>query len=197
MNYQKIYDDIILNAQNLNRTRKDGTYYESHHIIPKCLGGLDEEINRVLLTSKEHFLCHKLLTYIYTKNRKIACAFHFMASNGRHKNSARDYEYAIELVRSLPVSQETIDKHKLSVPILKGKTYIEVFGEKRAKEIQLTKSKAGKNIIFTEERNKNVSLGLKSKPIMQCPYCHKYMNNSNGAFKRHHGDNCKMNIQQF
>lgn len=192
MNHQKIYDNIILNAKNCNRTREDKIYYENHHIIPKCLEGVDEEFNRVLLTSKEHFLCHKLLTYIYPQNRKIACAFHYMAFNGKHLVSLREYEYAIKLVKSIPVSEDTIKKHKESIPVLKGKTYEEVFGEERAKEIKIKKSNSGKNVVLTKERNKNVSSGLKSKPEICCPYCNKIMNNSNGAFTKYHGINCDL-----
>jgi hypothetical protein len=39
MNYQKIYNQIIERAQN----RILEGYVEKHHIIPKCLGGLDNK----------------------------------------------------------------------------------------------------------------------------------------------------------
>lgn len=91
MNYQKIYNSIIQKAKSENRVKlrknkADFIYYENHHIIPKCLGGTDNKENLVLLTAKEHFLCHKLLTRIYEGNRKIACAYHKM-SFGKIQNS--------------------------------------------------------------------------------------------------------------
>lgn len=55
--YTKWYYNIINNAKNENRSKKQGIYYESHHIIPKSFGGIEE----VLLTAKEHFICHLLL----------------------------------------------------------------------------------------------------------------------------------------
>ena len=70
MDHRKIYDSIIEKARNENRIRKSyserkkenfvSQYYENHHIIPKCLGGSDKNENRVLLTAREHFVCHKL-----------------------------------------------------------------------------------------------------------------------------------------
>ena len=74
MDYQDIYDKIILNAQYKNRTKKDGIVYENHHIIPKCVGGIDARHNTVLLTPKEHFICHKLLCFIYNSD-KLKFAF--------------------------------------------------------------------------------------------------------------------------
>jgi hypothetical protein len=119
MNYIKIYNDIIKISKLKNRKKlykKDPfyIYYEKHHIFPRCLGGNDEESNLVLLTAKEHFIAHKLLTYIYPNNRKIACAFHRMTYGKKLgiNISSRDYKYAIELIRSIPVLLST--KKKLS-----------------------------------------------------------------------------------
>ena len=102
MNYQRIYDAIIEKARLENRKKRNGTYYESHHIIPKCLGGSDEEYNRVLLTAKEHYVCHKLLIKIYPDNYHIELAFVMMALNistthQRINLSSRDFQYAREL----------------------------------------------------------------------------------------------------
>lgn len=43
----------------------DGTYTETHHIVPRCLGGTDEADNLVELTAEEHLCAHLLLTRIY------------------------------------------------------------------------------------------------------------------------------------
>jgi Straboviridae homing endonuclease len=99
MNHLKYYEFIIKQAKSVNRKKSQGIYYENHHIIPRCLGGLDVKENLVLLTAKEHFVCHKLLTYIYPKNRKIALAYHRMAFSKKcYEASARDYAYARELL---------------------------------------------------------------------------------------------------
>lgn len=62
MNYQRIYNDIVESAK--NRSNAEG-YYEKHHIVPKCMGGTNQKDNIVLLTAKEHFICHKLLVRIF------------------------------------------------------------------------------------------------------------------------------------
>lgn len=81
MNYKRIYKNIIQKAKLENRQKDNGTYYESHHIIPECLfkkrkrngisgfieGSPDDKNNKVLLTAREHFICHVLLYKIFSK----------------------------------------------------------------------------------------------------------------------------------
>ena len=114
MDHQKIYDNIILNAKFQNRIKHREIYYEEHHIVPKCLGGEEEKENKVLLTAREHFVVHKLLTYIYKGHRGIALAFHRMAfsKNIGYVVSSRDYAYAMEIFRNTPISELTRQKHR-------------------------------------------------------------------------------------
>ena len=58
--YTKIYFNIINKAKKLIRNKNE-EYYENHHIIPKSLEGKNTKENMVLLTYKEHFICHLLL----------------------------------------------------------------------------------------------------------------------------------------
>jgi len=60
--YEKWYAAITERAK--HRTI-DG-YKESHHIIPHSLGGSNDPSNLVDLTAREHFICHWLLTKMYT-----------------------------------------------------------------------------------------------------------------------------------
>jgi hypothetical protein len=59
--YEKWYTAITDRA----RTRTVIGYTESHHVIPRSLGGSDDADNLVDLTAREHFVCHWLLTKIY------------------------------------------------------------------------------------------------------------------------------------
>jgi hypothetical protein len=79
MNYSKIYDEIINNAKSTNRIKSKNLYFENHHIIPKSIYGTNDKINLVLLTAKEHFVCHHLLTKIYD-NAKLKFAFWSMCN---------------------------------------------------------------------------------------------------------------------
>ena len=56
--YTRWYNSIINSASH----RTINGYVEKHHIIPKCIGGLDNPENLVKLTAREHFICHWLLT---------------------------------------------------------------------------------------------------------------------------------------
>lgn len=58
--YTKWYNQII--AQARSRILPKNIYVEIHHIVPRSLGGTDENDNLVTLTAREHFVCHMLLT---------------------------------------------------------------------------------------------------------------------------------------
>jgi len=103
MNHLKIYDDLVKHAKKQKRL-KNGLYFENHHIIPKCLGGNNDPENLVLLTLREHFVAHKLLTYIYPEHRGIFLAFHRLCYDKSNKYIAtsRDYKFAKQLIKSIP-----------------------------------------------------------------------------------------------
>ncbi len=52
----------IIEEANVKGRIKGDEYYEKHHIIPKSLGGSNDESNLVLLIPEEHYECHYLLT---------------------------------------------------------------------------------------------------------------------------------------
>lgn len=81
MNYKKIYDSIIDRAKN----REFCGYTEKHHIIPRCMGGGDEESNLVRLTPEEHYVCHQLLVKLYPGNVKLVYAIQAMSMSGPTK----------------------------------------------------------------------------------------------------------------
>ena len=60
--YTQWYTTITKRA----KTRHLKTYTESHHIVPRSLGGSDEPDNLVNLTAREHFVCHWLLVKMTT-----------------------------------------------------------------------------------------------------------------------------------
>lgn len=98
MDYEKLYYAIINKALRKQitgqRFKGDGVYYESHHIKPRSLGGLDDERNLVLLTAKEHYLCHWLLVKRYDvkslERKKMIKAWYIMAAVGKTKRPKRN-----------------------------------------------------------------------------------------------------------
>lgn len=70
MNYTYHYNKLIQRAKH----RKLNSYYERHHIIPKCLNGSDDSNNIVNLTPEEHYIAHLLLIKMYPNNDKLIYA---------------------------------------------------------------------------------------------------------------------------
>lgn len=93
MNYRRVYMLIIKHAKNEMelglRKKGNGNYYENHHILPKSLFPLwsKRESNLVLLTAREHFFCHQLLTKIYPCREMIFAMSCFL--RGLNKDSGR------------------------------------------------------------------------------------------------------------
>lgn len=102
MDYKKIYEQLINKAKCEERIKNDKIYYESHHIIPKCLSGDGKTTqwkthnNIVLLTAKEHFMAHLLLCEIHPDVIKLKFALWSMCNQDRlgkrYKISSRGYE---------------------------------------------------------------------------------------------------------
>lgn len=95
--YTRWYYQIIRRAQ--SRIIASKFYTETHHIIPKSLGGSDKTENLVRLTAREHFVCHWLLTKMvdgeWQKKMVYACKRMMHSKNScqhRYKISSRIYE---------------------------------------------------------------------------------------------------------
>ena len=68
MNYIRVYWSIIHNRLH---NKVDG-YVERHHIIPRSEGGPDNNDNIVVLTAREHYICHLLLAKIYNDYKMLS-----------------------------------------------------------------------------------------------------------------------------
>lgn len=207
MNYQKIYDQIIQKARAENRKKYGDIYYESHHILPRCLGGLDLLENRVLLTGREHFLCHWLLVRIHPTNQKLVYAFWVMCFQknkkqySRYKPSSRVYEEAkiryFELYSKTPRSKEVRESISRAK---KGKS--NPLGSLANKGKRPWNFGKGGSSYFlsgkkqTEEHIESRKVALKGKlhEIAVCPYCSKTGGKS--IMKRWHFENCKIKLQE-
>jgi hypothetical protein len=84
--YTVWYFNIVHNAIRQNRIKTKGI--EKHHIIPKSIGGSNDASNLVLLTAREHYVCHLLLPKMCINNNdvyKMSYAFFSMKKNTLHK----------------------------------------------------------------------------------------------------------------
>lgn len=97
MNYAKIYAALCLRGRSRKITEKIG--YESHHEIPRCLGGSDDPSNLSVLTYKEHYLAHLLLVKLSKTKRELiknaeALRWLCKSNNGVRVVSAKMFEVA-------------------------------------------------------------------------------------------------------
>jgi len=197
MNYQKIYDDLMFDRLLLKKQRhldkKQGVYFEGHHIIPKSKGGTGNSTralnhsNIVLLTAREHFLAHWLLWKIY-RDRSSALAFHKMMSTNNYQTrskSSRGYEEA-----RLAFSETNKGNQY-------GKGVIKVISEEQKKNhSKLMKGKyTGKANPFygkkhSEKAINKIKQRMLNRPNVTCNHCNKEVDQLNAI--RWHFDNCKM-----
>lgn len=77
MDYFKHYDLLMMKARN----RTLFGYKESHHIIPKCLGGSNFPDNLVDLLPEEHYIAHQLLVKMYPNHPGLLSAAMMMSAN--------------------------------------------------------------------------------------------------------------------
>ena len=202
--YTTWYYNIISRAK--LRTTPDG-YVEKHHVIPRSLGGLNNRDNLVVLTAREHFICHWLLTKMVEGifRQKMAFALHSML----HLNLDRRY------TNSVAYEKNKIEISKIKSLARKGvlvgeKNYN--FGKKWSEE-QRSKMRGHKRNVgkkkkpHSSEAKKTMSISAKSRWTKEarleqsikrlanmyhflCPHCGK---NGKGVsnYNRWHGDNCK------
>jgi len=81
--YLNWYKKIII-----NRFNYPISIGENHHIVPKSMGGTDDQENIIKLTPREHYICHLCLTK-FTEGRdyyKMLCAINCMSMNTIKQN---------------------------------------------------------------------------------------------------------------
>jgi len=136
--YNFWYNAIVENAL----TRTITGYKETHHILPRSLGGTDDKDNLVDLTAREHFICHWLLVKIHTGEARHKMVY---ALNGMKRNSKDNERY------ETPITSRVYQKLK------------EEFGRIHS-EIMKGRTPWNKGIPITEEqreKNRKAALGKK------------------------------------
>jgi len=95
--YHNTYFKIISRAQ--QRTLDNSVKFEVHHVIPRSLGGSDNNDNLVKLTLKEHWVCHRLLVKFLDNPialRKMYNALFMMAVKDYRTINGRIYQHIKE-----------------------------------------------------------------------------------------------------
>lgn len=173
MNYQKIYDSLIVRAK--NRQIIDG-YKESHHIIPRCMGGSDDSDNLIDLTAREHFIAHLLLAKVHN-NSKLWVAVLMMKGKKNRYINGRLYEIAKKQrsfhmkgnqhAKGAVLPQKTKDaivasnKNRVFTDVMREKCTFK--GRKHTEEHKQYMSQILTNRIVSEETRKKMSESQKKK----------------------------------
>lgn len=108
MDYARIYSELILKRK---KETPDG-YTEKHHVLPRSLGGSDGAHNIVILTAKEHYVAHLLLTKMYARYSveyfKMVSAFMMMINctkTNRHITSNNYAKLKSDYSMAMSISQ--------------------------------------------------------------------------------------------
>ena len=96
MTYNEFINNIL---ETRGRFACGEEYHERHHIVPRCMGGSNEENNFIDLYAREHFIAHKLLAIEHSDNQKLVYAFWMMAhcksnKQDRYECTPEEYEEA-------------------------------------------------------------------------------------------------------
>ena len=156
MNYQKHYDALMNRAKN----RLLEGYYETHHIIPRCMGGKNDADNLVDLTAEEHYVAHQLLVKIYPDNSKLVYAANMMTVSS-HFNVRNNKLYGW-------IRKKASEASKGQIPWNRGKTLSPFSDETKRKMSEARKGKIPWNIGKTlsplsDEHKRKLSEASKGK----------------------------------
>jgi len=207
--YTRTYYNIINRA----RARIVTGYTESHHIIPRSLGGDDSKENLVTLTAREHFVCHLLLTKMTEglfRQKMLYAVFCLMNFKNEFtkeryiptsRTFARLRELYIKTVSDrLTGRKRSIESRAKQSATMTGRKLSPGHAEKVARSNRIrnlaNKGKPAHNkgisgpmkgVPKTEAHKANMR---KPKSKLECPHCHKQGGSS--QMKRWHFANCKM-----
>lgn len=185
--YTRWYYDIIQRAQ-LRKLPPD-VYIEKHHIIPRSLGGDDQQKNIVALTAKEHFVCHMLLVKMTSGKSKRSMAYaawQMTNVDSRQRYSPTSRIYSL-LKKNLSETYKGVPKTKIH---WLGKTH-----SAHTKTLQSAIKKSSNNPMWGKkhkEKSKEIISEKQKgipKPKFVCSKCQATVGGMSNLL-RWHEDNC-------
>jgi 5-methylcytosine-specific restriction endonuclease McrA len=202
--YTNIYFNIIKSAQ--IRDLLSG-YSEKHHIIPKSLGGSNKKDNLVILTAREHFICHWLLTKMVEGDdlRKMKHAIWRMLVQGRdfqirYKPNSHTYDSLRKKYGSLRKGITTPDEVKQKISKankgrlagknnpMYGNTHTEEARKKISEKAQ-GRTPWNLGVTHTDKVKQKMSKLALQRTKYKCEHCGVECVKCN--YNRWHGDNCR------
>ena len=95
MTYEEFINNIL---ETRGRNGCGEEYHETHHIVPKCMGGSNDKENLIDLLAREHFEAHRLLALENPNVQGLVYAWWAMSvqtneyTKERHHITAEAYE---------------------------------------------------------------------------------------------------------
>ena len=172
-------------------------YTEKHHVLPKCMcmsaEQKNDKENLVVLSAKEHFEAHQLLSEMFNgpSKRKMLYALSGLCfmKNGNRVLDAAEYAIVKEASRAakrgIPLSEEHKQKIKDSFAEFNPNKGRIVSHETKLKQ---SNAKIGKSRIHSADTCAKLSLAKLQKPDVNCPHCGKL--GRPGGMERWHFNNC-------
>ena len=87
--YSHTYYSIVERA----KSREKNGYTETHHILPRSMGGTDDQSNLVELTAREHYICHLLLPKMTDGENRYKMIYAYTIMSGRKIYGSRKYAF--------------------------------------------------------------------------------------------------------
>lgn len=209
--YTKWYNQLILTRK--SRSLEPDTYTEKHHIIPKSIGGSNDNDNLIILTAREHFIAHWLLAKMCEGQYKAKMYYAFFAMSfdkgkSHRKYSSKYYELSKKyLVEANKIREphsgykwkdtSNLSKAKMGNKNMLGKKHSEASkalmssihsGKTLSNETKMKMSTSKIGVKKSDETRSKMSLA-QSTLTASCPHCSKIGNYR--AMKRWHFNNCK------
>ncbi len=197
MNWEKIYSKLI--EKNKNKPLIEGQYYEKHHIMPRYLGGGNENSNLIHLTFGDHILAHYIL-YRWKGNLEDKIAYKMMSGQteeGRILKQQLAVEKANEsnrgeILKELYKDKEFVEKaaKKRKETLLKNNPDNDgYYYSKEARKKMGEKYKNNYEIYFNKETLKKRSKSLKQTidNMSQEEFYNRYQKNMEGPLHPMYG----------
>ena len=189
---QETYKQFIDNILNIRgRFACGDEYHERHHIVPKCMGGKNDEDNLIDLYAKEHFIAHKLLASENPSNNSLVYAWSCMSfsktkDQKRYELTPEEYEDAKKALSKAMTGKVMSDeaKEKMSKRAkerLQDKTNHPMYGTHRCGEDNPFYGKR-----HTEESKKKMSGSTVGS----------YVGDKNPMYGKHHTENTRNKMSQ-
>jgi hypothetical protein len=145
--YSRWYEQIIQRAK--ERVLPDTVYTERHHVIPQSLGGTNDKSNIVVLTAREHFICHWMLTKMVNGNSKYKVWNAFSCMLYRRNDSQEDrYRVNSRIFENMKKEGSKIKSERFSG---KGNP---AYGKKRSIESRQKQSQSAKGRVVSEKNKR-------------------------------------------